>query len=91
MVATNRTGDAIVVPASAVTLDATKRDGFGRGDTGGGRKARASVETSAASESGAVVARTEPVWTTGSQQIDELIRRYSARYGVGPYFVYGRC
>lgn len=34
------------------------------------------------------VARVEPAWTTGSRQIDGLIRMYGARYGVDPYLVF---
>jgi soluble lytic murein transglycosylase-like protein len=34
------------------------------------------------------VARVEPAWTTGSKQVDGLIRYYGARYGVDPYLVY---
>lgn len=35
-----------------------------------------------------VIARVEPAWTTGSRQVDGLIRFYGARYGVDPYLVY---
>lgn len=34
------------------------------------------------------MARVEPPWTTGSKQIDGLIRSYGVRYGVDPYLVY---
>jgi soluble lytic murein transglycosylase-like protein len=36
----------------------------------------------------AFVARVEPAWTTGSKQVDGLIRLYGTRYGVDPYLVY---
>jgi soluble lytic murein transglycosylase-like protein len=52
------------------------------------RKPPPPFEASAATELGAVVARIEPAWTTGSRQIDGLIRHYAARYEVDPYLVY---
>jgi soluble lytic murein transglycosylase-like protein len=34
------------------------------------------------------LARVEPAWTTGSKQVDGLIRMYGTRYGVDPYLVF---
>src|SRR5438552_879759 len=30
----------------------------------------------------------DQAWTTGTQEIDRLIRDYGARYGVDPYLIY---
>ena len=50
--------------------------------------ARKPPVTIGADFSTATLARVEPAWTTGSKQVDGLIRLYGTRYGVDPYLVY---
>ena len=80
------TSDDLLAQAQAKVEDTRKKIAEAEAALDAAKKpsviAQSSIDTVTPAES------VEPVWTTGSQKIDTLVRYYGNLYGVDPYLIY---